>query len=75
MLKKREKVNKIEFLDYIVRFERQQFVETGKSGIYPSSNLLQIKFGITAERVRQLRNEWEKKLGKNFKEPKERGNK
>ena len=75
MAQKREKVNKIEFLDYISRFERQQFVETGKSGIYPSSNLLQIKFGITAERVRQLRNEWEKKMGKSFREPKDRKSK
>ena len=52
-----KKIEKQDVMDFIVRFERYFYDQTGKEGIYPNNNHVALALGVSRERVRQIKND------------------
>lgn len=66
------KTNKQEVLDYIVRMEAFNKLNTGKSGIYPTTRQIALAFNISDARAHQYQTLLEKKLNRVLKLKKRR---
>jgi len=56
------KTNKKEVFDYMVRYERFNFRQTGREGVYPGTGVIANVFDITLQRAYQYKKMFEEKL-------------
>jgi len=57
-----------EVLDYLVRQERMNFKQSGKSGIYPNTRQVELVFNISRQRANTIVNVLMERLGKNLRQ-------